>query len=80
MHNARVVLKDGTVLYGPIWIWRPKDGWFTIIDPTAIHGTEIKIRLVDVESGVQHGDRWTANMIGDRDVLARARQEGWDGT
>jgi hypothetical protein len=77
MHDARVVLKDGTVLFGPIWIWRPKEGWFTIIAGSA---GETTVRLAHVESGVQRGERWTANMIDDRDVLARARQEGWDGT
>jgi len=31
MHDTNVWLKDGTNLCGPIWEWRQREGYFTII-------------------------------------------------
>jgi len=76
MHDAIVKLKDGTKIIGPIWLWRPREGMFSVIDQTGV----LEVRLLDVESAVQRGVRSRgASEAADEDLLARARRDGWDG-
>jgi len=73
MHDTRVVLKTGEVLEAPIWVWRPREGWFSLVgsDP---------IRLSAVVSAVTPGSRVGPGKVVDQDELERAREDGWDGT
>lgn len=73
MHDTKVVFKDGTELEGPIWEWRPTEGYFTLV------GREEPIHLRDVVSAVTAGARSNTGPF-DRDELERARENGWDGT
>ena len=74
MHDTIIKLKDGTERCAPIWEWRPVDGYFTLageVDDT--------VYLADVESAITPGQR-TGKGVVDRDELARARENGWDGS
>ena len=76
MHYTKVKMKDGTEHYSPIWKWRPKEGYFTLVSENAPK----KIFLRDVESAVTENERVSINQVGvDRDELQRARKDGWDG-
>lgn len=79
MHTTRVVLKDGRPLSGSIWEWRPSEGWFSLVTE---RGNE-SVNLRDVSSAVTSGARVSIRSGPegeDRDELARARKDGWDGT
>jgi len=74
MHNVSVKMKDGTKHQGPLWIWRPMEGWFELA------GVEPRIHLRDVESAVHLGQRVTLSLLlQDVDLLERAKSEGWTG-
>lgn len=77
MHNTEVKMKDGREFCGPIWKWRPSEGWFSIwSDETAPE----RIYFRDVESAITRGDRNRHGVIGDLDELERARTEpDWSG-
>lgn len=77
MHAAKVKMKDGRSYYGPIYMWRPKEGWFSIpSDDTP--GSE-RIELSEVESAINYGIRTRVDRIEDVDLLELARKEGWEG-
>lgn len=82
MTTVRVKLKGrDALLYGPMWTWRPKEGWFSIISEHEDPNTdEIKIYLRDVESAVDQQVMVRKGVIEDVDLLVRARDDGWDGT
>jgi hypothetical protein len=70
--SVLVKMKDGRVFCGDLWIWRPLEGWFSIVDNEAPE----KIMLVDVESAVNRDVRY--NPLGetrDEDLLERATDE-----
>ena len=74
MHDTTVKMKDGRSFCGPIWSWRPEEGWFSIVG-------EEPIDFRDVESAVTKGQRVRAGKDPiDEDELQRARSCGWDGT
>lgn len=75
MHDTSVKMRDGRVLCGPIWEWRPEKGFFTIMDENG--GDPIRIELEGVESAVTPGQRVGPGVEADRDELARARRDGW---
>lgn len=72
MHDVLVTLKNGSRLSGPLWEWRPKEGWFSL----AGQDTE-KILLSEVESAIQKGVRVAIDRVEDVDLLTRARREDW---
>ena len=78
MHDTKVKMKDGRIFCGPLWMWRPLEGWFSL------GGEDVgadKIMLRDVEEAVTEGPRTSVSGgTADRDELQRARKEGWDGT
>jgi hypothetical protein len=76
MHDCKVIMKDGRKFSGPLWDWRPVEGWFSI--PSDENAPE-KIFLRDVASAVNHGLRTGIGKIEDVDLLERARKNGWDG-
>lgn len=71
--NVTVKLKDGRTFCGPLWEWRPKEGWFSLVldmpDPPD------RFLLADCESAVDHGVRVSINRIEDVDILERAKRE-----
>jgi hypothetical protein len=80
MHDTTVKMKaeyGGQVYCGPIWEWKPKEGWFTLTD--AVVGL-VTIRLEAVESAITKGQRVSINSPPegeDQDELARAKRDGW---
>jgi hypothetical protein len=73
MHDVKVLLKNGKVLCGPLWTWRPRDGWFSLVSEEN-YGP---IQLEDVVSAVEEGLRTHSETIEDVDLLKRARDDGW---
>lgn len=81
MHDTRVELKDGRVFEGPIYICRLKEGYVTLIlDELYYPDAPEKFYFRDCVSVVTPDERIQYGVIGDDDILARAREEGWDGT
>lgn len=78
MHDTFIVFKDGREACGPIWTWRPKDGYLSIV--TSEDRFRGELRFVDMESCVTQDQRIRIDKIADRDELERARDNGWDGT
>jgi hypothetical protein len=75
MHETTITMKDGRKYSGPIWSYRPKEGYLMLA------GAEEKLFFRDMESCVTLGTREYAYNAGtDRDELARARKDGWDGS
>lgn len=68
-------MKDGREYSSPIFMWRPEQGWFSLIDGPA------KIFLKDVESAVTPGGGWPREGGAGKteDELERAKRHGWDG-
>jgi len=70
--SVLVKMKDGRLFCGDLWLWRPTEGWFSIVDDEAPE----KIMLDDVESATNRGVRH--NPLGetrDEDLLERARKQ-----
>lgn len=76
-------LKDGRVLDGAIWDWRPNEGWFSLTDDDNLNdGSPIRIELADCAAVVTRDARVDVHSSPDgelRDELARARRDGWKG-
>lgn len=81
MHNTKIILKDGRAFEGPIWNWRPVEGWFSLVlDDLEYPDAPGRFYLADLKSGVTKEDRRTAATVGqDVDLLKRARADGWMG-
>jgi hypothetical protein len=62
---------------GTLWEWRPKDGYFTMVDDE--DGENHFILLSTVQAAMQPGNRMSLSRQGDEDMLERARREGWAG-
>ncbi|MFH1731875.1 MAG: hypothetical protein ABIF82_09525, partial [Planctomycetota bacterium] len=73
MYDAKVTLKDGTILTGPLWTWRPQYGWFALVDGPPIALDDVESLKVDEERLGPIGD-----MVIYDDWLARAVDEGWE--
>lgn len=75
MHDTRVEMKDGRVFHGPIWEFRPKEGYLTLTsdDPDMPE----RLHFKDMKSAVTKDQRMTVTNIGDCDELQRAREQGW---
>ena len=72
MKIVKVKMKNGKVLSGPMWTWRPKEGWFEIA------GEDFGvIKLEDVDSAIEYGVQTSHSVIEDVDLLQKARQQGW---
>ena len=84
MHDTRVVMKDGRVFEGPIWLFRPERGFMTLVLDPSHYDYEVpeKLYFRDMKSAVTENQRVRIGEagIGDQDELKRARQGGWDGT
>lgn len=88
MHYVTVVTKGGPIYYGPIWTWRPGDGWFSLAGDDNF---PIRIYLKDVSSAISWDRTHLASSDCTRckeectgiervDHLERARKEGWVST
>lgn len=81
-------MKDGTKWCGPLWTFRPEEGWLHLAGDPEDAGPE-KIYLRDIESCTTYGERVgvlrnsEGKIIGPRiedvDELERARKYGWNG-
>jgi hypothetical protein len=68
--NVIVILKSGEELCAPIWMWRPKEGWFSLVgDP------DRRIKLDECVSAVEKGVMTHPGVFEDVDLLEKAREE-----
>jgi len=84
MHTTKVEMKDGEVLYGVLWDFRPEEGWMKLVGcedngPDEVPGDRV-LYFRDMKSAVTLGQRVALNKIEDQDEIARAKEFGWDGT
>jgi hypothetical protein len=75
MHDVLVEMKDGKKYCGPLYYWRPTEGWFSVMDNEAPE----KLFLREVKSAINKGLRVRVNEVVDQDLLVRAKEEGWNG-
>jgi hypothetical protein len=73
MHDAKVTLKDGQVLVGPIWEWRPRDGWFSL---AGFEDGPVEIQLANVAEAHEE-ERVGPGRVERVDLLERAKKDGW---
>lgn len=71
MHDALVTLKNGKRVEGPIWTWRPSEGWFELAGEDGG-----PIRFDDVLSA-EVEERTAPGIVENVDLLERARKDGW---
>jgi hypothetical protein len=77
MHDVRVKMRDGRIFVGPLWTFRAREGYFSIVDEEA----PPQIRFTDVESAVNEDVRFNIRgEVRQVDLIDRAKKEGWDGT
>lgn len=73
-------MQDGRVFEGPIWSYRPEEGYLTLVlDPSLYPDVPEKLFFRDMKSAITKGERISINQIGDRDEIQRAKHDGWDG-
>ena len=77
-HDVDIEMKNGDRLSSCLWIWRPKEGWFALIDDGFIKKCYGTIFLRDVKSAIERDVHVTYNKIEDVDLLKRAKEEGWN--
>lgn len=75
MRDTVVKTKDGRVFCGPIWEFKPKEGYLVIVT----EDNDGKIFFKDMLSCVTGNQRVGINRIEDVDELKRARELGWEG-
>lgn len=85
MHDTFVKMKDGRTFSGPVGKQNSEEGWLILWAQTEedIKRTghpEGKLYFRDMESCGTPDERIGPNKIGNDDLLARARRNGWDGT
>lgn len=73
MHDTTIKMKDGTVHCSPMWDFRPKEGWMTLVN------VDGKLYFRDMISAVTENQRIRIDLTADQDELERARRQGWDG-
>jgi len=64
-------MKNRAVFYGPLWVWRPEQGWFTL------GGVDETILLDDVKKAVNFGIRVRFDKVVDEDLIDKAKRQGW---
>jgi len=82
MHYTLVEMKDGTTHYGPIYMFRPKEGYLTLMlnDKDYPDGNmPDRLYFRDMKTAVTKNERMTVTKVGDRNEIARAKENGWDG-
>jgi len=76
VQDTVVEMKDGRCLIGPIWSWRPTEGWLSLVSDDAPD----RLYFRDMISAYTKNSRVGIDRIITRDELARAREDGWDGS
>ncbi len=74
MNTAVVVMRDGRSFVGPLWDFQPKLGWLAIVDEAAPE----RIFLRNIQTALTNSEHLRGVSIA-VDILARARELGWDG-
>ena len=82
MHDTTVKMKDGRVFVGPIYMFRPEDGYLSLILDPEHYDYEVPDRLYfrDMESATTKNQRVTISKITTVDEIERARRQGWGGS
>jgi hypothetical protein len=85
MHDTIIKLKDGRVYSGPVGEVRYSEGWIklwglTDAELATIDDPEGRLFFRDMLGCDTPDERIGVNKIGNDDILARARRNGWDGT
>lgn len=75
MHDTRVQMKNGQTYCAPLWCWRPREGWFSLVGEDSPE----KIPLDGVKSATTEDQRGRLGLdgVGDEDELYRAIHDGW---
>jgi hypothetical protein len=76
MHDCLVTMKDGRKFCGPVWEFKPEQGYLTI--PSDAKAPD-KIFLRDIATAMTRV-RTTHGVESTRDLVQVARERGWDGT
>jgi len=69
MSHVTVIMKDGTREAQEMWTWRPKEGWFQLVDGD-------RIELNDVARGTIT-DRFTVEGVTTKQLLDYAKECGY---
>lgn len=83
MHDTKVVMKDGTLHIGPIYLFRPEEGFMTLVlNEKDYPEGQMPERLFfrDMASATTENQRVTVSRTSTEDELQRARESGWDGS
>ena len=75
-HNTVVYMKDGRNFCGPIWEFKPKEGYLTITDDQPVEKLYFKDMVSATTYGIVHS---MVTGPEDCDEIARAREMGWSG-
>lgn len=84
MHDVKVELLDGTEIIGPMWSWKPVEGWFNLAGESGLN--RIELRDVVSAQGQERTHRPCENCLrcgstckGTEvvDYLAKAKANGW---
>lgn len=80
LQDANITMKDGTHYSGPLWEVNDQEGWIRL-SYNYEEGVEApnRIYLRDVETAVWEDQMVHPGVYEDVDLLARARDRGWDG-
>lgn len=80
MHDVMLTLKDGRTFCGPMWAWRPQEGYMVLSLDANHYDYEVpeRIYLDDVDTAIDKDVRYNATgETKDVDLLEKAREEGW---
>ena len=75
MHITIIKTKDGKEYSGFIMVFRPEEGWVSIVDGDNLR----KFDFDDLASAVTKGERLSISKIGDDDEIEKARRYLKDG-
>ena len=75
MHITIIKTKSGKEYSGFVMVFRPDEGWISIVDGDVLR----KFKFDDLDSVVTKGERLSISKIGDCDEIERARRYMKDG-
>jgi len=75
MHTSYITLKSGEKIEGPIWEFKPLEGYISIVTDTEDSPRRIELR--DIQEAYTPGVRIRANKLGIDNLLQRAKEGGW---
>lgn len=78
MRDAVVKMRDGTEHRGSVWDFNAREGYMTLTgDAQDLRFAEMESASVDERVGIRDDGNPRVETV---DLLARARDRGWDGT